>query len=419
MSFDGAPSPGHPIRPITDDEAQAFTAQLDLGYHENPPQEAHDLALRLLPPGRAIAAFDGDELVSTGGDFAFELTVPGGVAVAASGVSFITVKATHRRRGILTGMMRYQLDGLHESGGAPVATLQASEPVIYGRFGYGLGSQQLELTIPRGDNGLSAVPGSDKFQMRMVDPLDAYERCQEVFEANRLGRPGMLPRVGDAWRDSGLADHSFAREGAGPLRCVVAEDADGRAVGFARYRIKEDWDNPARPDCKVRAKEVFGRDLASYVAMWRFLLDIDLTSEVNAEVPTDDPLMFLLADPRQAVPRLRDELYVRLVDVDRALAARRYATPVDVVFEVSDSFCAWNTGRWRLSGDADGAVCERTTDPADLVLGPRELASAYLGGFSLAALGRAGRVEELRPGALAEASRAFVSDVAPWLPFGF
>jgi predicted acetyltransferase len=107
------------------------------------------------------------------------------------------------------------------------------------------------------------------------------------------------------------------------------------------------------------------------------------------------------------------------VDVDRALAARRYATPVDVVFEVADTFCPWNTGRWRLSGDADGAVCSRTTDPADLVLGPRELGAAYLGGFSLGALERAGRIEELRPGALAAASRAFVSDAAPYLPFGF
>ncbi|MEY9927278.1 putative acetyltransferase [Catenulispora sp. GP43] len=415
MSSNGA---YHPIRPITDDEVQAYTAHLDLAFHENPPQEAHDLAMRLLG-GRAIAGFDGAELVGTGGDHVFELTVPGGVTVRAAGVSYITVKATHRRRGILTSMMRYQLDGLHERGEAPVAILEASEPAIYGRFGYGLGSQQFELTIPRGDNGLSRVPGGDKFQLRMADPLQAYERCQEVFEANRLGRPGMLPRAGDAWHDSALADHDFARDGAGPLRCVVAEDAAGRAVGFARYRIKEDWDNPARPDCKVRAKEVYGRDLASYVAIWRFLLDIDLTSEIHAEVPTDDPLLFLLADPRQAVPRVQDELYVRIVDVDRALAARRYAAPVDVVFEISDTFCAWNTGRWRLRGDAEGAVCERTTDPADLVLGPRELGTAYLGGFSLAALGRAGRVEELRPGALAEASRAFVSDVAPWVPFGF
>lgn len=409
----------YPVRPITDEEVADFNAQVNLGFHEEPPQDMQDLWMRLLPRERSVAAFDGDELVSTGGDFLFELTVPGGRTVPAAGVTMITVKPTHRRRGILTAMMRHQLHGWHERGEAPVGMLVASEPAIYGRFGYGLGSQHLALTIPRGDNGLSAVPGSDKFRLRMADPLAAYDRCQEVFEAGRLGRPGMLPRVGDLWRDAALTDNEFTREGAGPLRCVVAEDADGTAMGYALYRVKADHDNPPRPEAKVRVRELYGRDLASAIAVWRFLLDLDLTSEVHAVVPSDDPLLSRLADTRATAPRIEDWLYVRIVDVDRALAARRYATAVDLVFELSDPFCPWNTGRWRLTGDADGAECARTTDPADLVLGPRELGSAYLGGISLSALGRAGRVEELRPGALAAASRAFVSDVAPYVPFGF
>ena len=416
MSSDTLP---YPVRAISDDEVAAFNAQLDFGFHETLPQEAHDLWMAVLPLERTVAAFDGEELISTGGDLPFELTVPGGITVPAAGVTMITVKATHRRHGVLTSMMRHQLHGWHERGEAPVGTLFASEPAIYGRFGYALGTECLSLTIPRGDKGLSMVPGSDKFRIRMADPRQAYERCQAVYEANRPSRPGMLSRVGDAWRDVRLSDNEFARHGAGLLRCVVAEDADGTVAGFAWYRVKEDYSNPARPECKVQVKEIYGRDLASYSAVWRFLFDIDLTTSIQADVPTDDPLMFLLADPRRAVPQLRDSLYVRLVDVDQALAARRYATPVDVVFEVSDPFCPWNTGRWRLSGVADGAVCEATRDPADLVLGPRELSAAYLGGFSLGALGRAGRIEELRAGALAAASRAFASDVAPFVPFGF
>lgn len=411
--------PPHPVRAITDAEVAAFHDQLDFGFHENPPQEHHDLWMRVLPAERRLAAFDGDELISTGGDLPFELTVPGRTTVPAAGVTMITVKATHRRRGVLTSLLRHQMHGWHEQGREPVAILLASEPAIYGRFGYALGTQRLSLTIPRGDNGLSGVPGSDKFQMRMADPTAAYERCQAVYEAHRLSRPGMLSRAGDAWRDVRLSDDESAKGGAGPVRCVMAEDASGTTAGFAWYRVRENYTNPARADCKVKVLEAYGRDLASYVAVWRFLLDIDLTTEIRADLASDDPLMFLMADPRQAVPHLDDMLYVRIVDVDRALAARRYTTPVDVVFEVSDPFCPWNTGRWRLSGDAGGAVCEATTDPADLAVGPRELGAAYLGGFSLDALGRAGRIEELRAGALAEASRAFVSDVAPFVPFGF
>jgi predicted acetyltransferase len=92
---------------------------------------------------------------------------------------------------------------------------------------------------------------------------------------------------------------------------------------------------------------------------------------------------------------------------------------VDVVLDVEDAFCPWNSGRWRLSGDAKGAVCGRTSDAADLALSVRELGAAYLGGVSLASLAGAGRVRELRQGALAEASVGFGATTAPWLPHGF
>ncbi len=135
--------------------------------------------------------------------------------------------------------------------------------------------------------------------------------------------------------------------------------------------------------------------------------------------PVDDSWQHLVSDIRRCSIRQRDSLHVRLVELGAALEARTYQAPVDVVFEVADAFCPWNEGRWRLTGDAKGASCERTDDPADLALSVRELGAAYLGGVSLASLAGAGRVRELRPGALAEASLAFGSTVAPWLPHGF
>jgi predicted acetyltransferase len=135
--------------------------------------------------------------------------------------------------------------------------------------------------------------------------------------------------------------------------------------------------------------------------------------------PVDDAWQYLVSDIRRCLPRLRDSVYVRLVDVGAALAARTYQAPVDVVFEVEDAFCPWNSGRWRLSGDAKGASCERTADAPELALSVRELGAAYLGGVSLTALAAAGRIRELRPGVLAQASVGFGSAVAAWLPHGF
>lgn len=135
--------------------------------------------------------------------------------------------------------------------------------------------------------------------------------------------------------------------------------------------------------------------------------------------PVDDAWQHLVSDARRCGLSFRDSLHVRLVDVGAALEARTYQAPVDVVFEVEDAFCPWNEGRWRLTGDAKGASCTRTADAPDLTLSVRELGSAYLGGVSLASLAAAGRVRELRQGALAEASLGFSSVVAPWLPHGF
>ncbi|GAA3371591.1 hypothetical protein GCM10020367_22880 [Streptomyces sannanensis] len=208
------------------------------------------------------------------------------------------------------------------------------------------------------------------------------------------------------------------REGASPLQCVVAE-RDGETVGYARFPNKPEWDaSGSRGTIVLRDLEAL--DPAAYAALWRFLLGIDLTSTIQVRNrPTDDPWQWMVSDIRRCGIRLRDSLHVRLVDLGAALEARTYAVPVDVVLEVEDDFCPWNQGRWRLTGDGKGASCERTEGEADLALSVRELGAAYLGGVSLSALAGAGRVRELRQGALAEASAAFGSDLAPWLPHGF
>ncbi|NEB80409.1 GNAT family N-acetyltransferase, partial [Streptomyces sp. SID14478] len=230
-------------------------------------------------------------------------------------------------------------------------------------------------------------------------------------------RPGMLARE-PGWERLPLLDPPEERGGASPLQCVVAE-RDGKTVGFARFRNKPESEF-ATPHGRIQVQDVQSPDPAAYAALWRFLCDIDLTSTVEARNrPVDDPLLSLVSDIRRCGVRMRDALHVRLVEVGAALEARTYLTPVDVVFELEDAFCPWNQGRWRLSGDAKGASCTRTREAADLALSVRELGAAYLGGTSLLELAGAGRVRELRHGALAEASVAFGSPVAPWLQHGF
>ena len=188
--------------------------------------------------------------------------------------------------------------------------------------------------------------------------------------------------------------------GYSPLEAVLAAD------GYVLYATKPEW-TPAGPAGTVRVRELVATSPASVAALWRFVLDLDLMATVTAwPCASDNPLLHLLAEPRAAQATLRDNLWVRLVDVPAALAGRRYATPVDVVLEVIDEFCPWNAGRWRLSGGPTGATCTATADPADLTLHVADLGATYLGGSSLVARAQAGGVLERSTGSLAAASTA-------------
>ncbi|MGP3978439.1 GNAT family N-acetyltransferase [Streptomyces sp. 8N114] len=387
--------------------------------------EERELYRSLTEVERSIGVWDEGRPVATAGLLSFRMTVPGGAVVPTAGVTMVSVAPTHRRRGLLRSMMRRQLDDVRAAGTEPLAVLTASEPVIYGRFGYGLASRFLSARIDtsRVELELPAplAAEADGLRLRQSDEAASLlEECEAVYARAVPRRPGMLER-GPGWERVPLLDPERDREQASPLRCVVVL-RDGEPVGYARYAVKPHWTDADAAEGEVRLRELEALDPAGYAALWQFLWGIDLTTAIVAENrPLDDPWLHLVNDPRRCGTAVGDSLYLRPVDVGAALAARCYGAPVDVVLDVEDTFCPWNTGRWRLSGDEKGAVCEPTRDAADLSLSVRELGRAYLGGVSLTALAGAGLVCEERPGsgALRATAAAFASEVQPWLPHGF
>ena len=360
----------------------------------------------VLPHERMLAARMDGSVVGGAGAFPFQLTVPGG-RVPAAGVTVVGVFPTHRRRGVLRAMMRAQLDQIHELG-EPVAYLWASEETIYGRFGYGLASLTGAFELPRNRSGFV-----QKFErhghVRLVGSDEAVDLIPPVYEAVAAETPGMFARSREWWQARVLHDPEARRRGGGEMQRAVVE-VDGRAEAYGLYRLHMSFE-AGLPTGFTNVIEAMGASPEATREIWRFLLDIDWMNSIKAQLlPVDHPLFFLLAEPRRMGFRVLDGLWLRLVDVGAALAARTYAVADPVVIEVADEFCPWNDGRYRVPGG------EQTGDDPDLRVDVATLGSAYLGGFTFADLARALRVEEARPGAIARADTLFRADRAPWCP---
>jgi len=397
------------LRSVTSTDYDTFFDFVQSVFHESGEQSARDAESWVFEPDRAIAIFDGDRQVGAAGALTRDLTVPGGPIPVAC-VTAVAVAPTHTRRGILTRMMRHQLTELHESRREPVAALWASESGIYGRYGYGSASQyaridastravRLRHPVPPAERHVETGPASDPKLRSEIAAV--YARAYPTLV-------GHLDRR-DRWWDYRLQD-----DDKNSLR-VALHESGGRADGYAVYAVRRDWDNQG-PKSEMTVHELIAESGAARDALWSYLFGVDLIATLNHPCPADAPLQHLVDHPGRMAIDLSPNLWVRIVDVDRALTARRYAAAVDVVLDVADPFCPWNEGRWRLVAGPAGARCERTDADADLALSSTELGAAYLGGTTLAVLADAGLVRELRPGALRAASVAFAEPRQPYCP---
>lgn len=403
------------LRPYEPDELRRYLDVMATAFGEAFNPADTEAVEATIERERSIAAFDGKMMVATAGAFSFRLTVPGG-ELPAAGVTMVGVLPSHRRRGILTSMMRRQLDDVRQRG-EPIAILWASEGQIYQRFGYGLASLNGSFEIERGRTAFR-VSAEASGVVRIVDSDEAKRLMPPVYERFRPERPGMFARSDTWWRWGTLHDPEHHRRGASPLFHVVWQSGT-EVRGYALYRIKLEWD-AAGSKSELLVREVIAVTPAATRDLWRYLFDIDLIHVIKGDqLPVDHPLLLLLAEPRRLRLTVGDGLWLRIVDMAAALGGRSYSASGRVVIELADAFCEWNSGRWALDASADGARCERTAAAADIAVEAADLGAVYLGAFGFGALASAGRVRELSPGAVARADALFATGIQPWSAGGF
>lgn len=395
------------LRPVAEAEFPAFARASARQFGEDLRDAWVPRYRALTELDRTVAAFAGDEIVATGVVNSDRMPVPGGAELASAGVTGVGVRTTHRRRGLLTAMMRRMLDQAAERG-EPLAALYASEAPIYGRYGFGPAAPSVRLDVDLSRGGV--VSSSPLLrEVQLVDPDAAVARFPEIYAAARAQRPGLLDRTPTQWDIMYGADDTEDRGGfSGRYHALLP----GR--GYAAYRIKAAWLDDQLPDGTLRVTEMVTTDPEATAALWAFVSSVDLVVRVEAQLrPPDDPLPFLLADRFGARTRGSDPMYVRLLDLPTALAARRYAVNGVLVLDVADRFCPGNTGRWRLEGGPDGATCAPSDAAPDLALDTADLATVFLGGNRWSTLAAAGRVAA-DPATLRRADAMFGWDHLPW-----
>jgi predicted acetyltransferase len=404
------------VRAVGPDELAALS-ELDaaiFGYRASPEDTRYLAAL--FEPARTLCAFDGDEMVASSAALALEVTLPGGAPVRMAGITWVGVRATHRRRGIMRRLLTDHLEALSTTG-EPVAGLMASESVLYRRFGFGIASHAAEVKVDPRSMGLRApVPDTGTLELA---PVDAFVSHLDTLATRlRTTRNGMVSRTlathQNAYR---LADQE--RDGAAPMQLYVHRDATGEVDGLLAFRLAAKWES-GFPRYELRVSELIGLTAAAEAALWRLCFEHDLVTQVSAwGRPVDEPIVDLIADPRRWVTRVIDDLHLRPADIPALLSARRYSRDDSIVLEVRDESLPGTGGRFRLDGGHDGAECTRTDAPADIVLGPAELGAVLLGETPLERLARAGLVEERTDGAVWRATAMLRWAPAPWASYIF
>ncbi|WP_354641274.1 GNAT family N-acetyltransferase [Kitasatospora camelliae] len=413
------------VRAVTEDELPVWDRAIARGFLRPHVGDGTEYRKLIFEPGRMLAAFDhtdGGRAVATFRSFDQELTVPGGATLPVDAITAVTVNSTHRRRGLLSRMMRHDLVAARERGSA-AAILIAAEYNIYGRFGFGPATRAngWRIDVQRSGGLRPDLPVPDGGRIDFVTLEEIRKIGPDLHERWRLTQPGAIGPRADYWWKLNTGEVTLPGYDWKEPFVAVHRDAGGTATGLVGYTVDDDWDG-SYPNCTLTVTEFLALDRPTANALLRLVFSVDWVRRITiANRGVDDPLPLLLNDPRGAVPHEEnaDFMWLRLLDVPAAFGARRYAAPGRVVLEVTDPE-GYAAGRWALEADADGTGrCTPTGEEPDLALGAPQFASLYLGTETASRLAAAALLREIRPGAAAAADLMLRMPIQPWNPDGF
>ncbi|MDO5533156.1 MAG: GNAT family N-acetyltransferase [Propionibacteriaceae bacterium] len=311
----------------------------------------------------------------------------GGHITPACFITDVTVRTTHRRRGLLTTMMTNALRRARDEGLA-LAALTVTEGGIYGRFGFGVAttSTAAELdTGPRFQLARDLEP-----RVELATPEASVNARRVVFDAFHAITRGSHQRP--AFYDdylSGLWNH----EKGGPdlaVRSAVHLDADGHPDGVVSYAFES---GTGLSGGHLVVHDLIASNAEAELGLWQFLGSIDLAEKVVVRrLSPASPLHWALADPhRLRITKVSDFTWLRVLDVPLALSSRGFESDGEVTFTVDDRV-GLAAGSYRLVV-RDGQAEVTPVSGANLRLDVRALGSLHLGLADAHVLAGAGQIK--------------------------
>jgi len=394
------------IRPITDEEIQAFrdTLMTTFGSDGEADQGGLDVHRALVAPGQSWAAFDGATIVGTAATFGLAISVPGGGALPMAGLTMVTVRPSHRRRGILRQLIGRHFEDARARGFA-ISGLWASQAAIYGRFGYGVATLGDAYEIANAHALRIAERAFD--ELEWIDEARAREVLPAIYARAIAQRPGALRRSAAWWRERRFLETAWHRAGASKRRHVLARRGD-ELSGYLVFRQRGRFAD-GQPSGTLEINELVGVDPRATATLWKLALSVDLFPTVTWwNAPTDDPLPWLVDDFRAIKRRRADAMWLRVEDVPTTLEARTYLRDGRLRVGVEGT-------TYELAVEAGSARCTAATKPAELECSAQTLVTLYLGCTSATQLARAELVRGDRK-ALVLADQMFATELAPWCP---
>jgi len=377
--------------------------------------EGMDEELSTTLPEWTTCAFVDGRMATTLGAFPFTVRLNGAPA-HMGGVTAVGTLPEFRRRGLLRQVMRQAFETMRERD-QDFAILLASMGAIYQRFGYGLGSALVSYSFNPRDAALESrieVPGS----ITLMNPEDAFPIIKQVYIRWATPRSLAIHRSTPLWQ----LDRLRPRKKGEPVHVAVYRDEDGEPQGYLVYQTVDEYSGKPGPSHVLDVRDFVTLTTGAYRRLWEYIRAHDLVGTVRMRgcLGEDDPAPDLLLEPRMLNRYVSDNIWMRIVDVERGLTRRPYAARGELTFAVPpDDLCPWNTGVFLLETDGTTTDVTRTTRSPELTIPLNTLASLVAGYRPATHFARIGRLQVVDPAALAKADAIFKTNYAPHCPNSF